>query len=86
MASPLLAIVLIAVSAAAIAKDALLKDVAADVGLRFRHTNGAAGRYYLPEIMGSGGGLFDYDGDGDLDVMCLDGGPLNRMSSESAPS
>src|SRR5262249_49318983 len=31
------------------------------------------GQYYLPEIMGSGVAVFDYDGDGDLDVFLLQG-------------
>ena len=54
------------------------RDVAADVGLRFEHINGAAGRYHLPEIMGAGGALFDFDGDGDLDVLLLQGRALGR--------
>ena len=52
------------------------RDVAAETGLRFTHENGAAGQYYLPEIMGSGGAFVDYDGDGDLDVVLVQGGPL----------
>ena len=41
-------------------------DVAAASGLVFEHTTGATGAFYFPEIAGSGCGLFDYDGDGDL--------------------
>ena len=37
-------------------------------GIDFVHTNGMTGRYYYLEVVGSGGALFDYDGDGDLDV------------------
>jgi enediyne biosynthesis protein E4 len=51
-------------------------EMAEQVGLRFAHVNGATGEYYMPEIMGAGVALFDYDSDGDLDVFLLQGGPL----------
>lgn len=57
------------------------REAASEVGLRFHHVNGATGQYYLPEIMGAGGALFDYDGDGDLDVLLLQGGTLDRTPS-----
>lgn len=60
------------------------RDVAADVGLRFVHINGAAGRYHLPEIMGAGGGLLDYDGDGDLDVLLLQDRSLDGPAAAGA--
>jgi hypothetical protein len=52
------------------------EDVAEDVGLRFVHEAGAAGQYALPEVMGAGVALLDYDGDGDLDVFLVQGGTL----------
>jgi hypothetical protein len=51
----------------------LFSDIAADVGLTFHHFTGATGEYFMPEIMGSGVALFDYDNDGDLDVYLIQG-------------
>ncbi len=54
----------------------LFEERAEATGLVFRHFAGAAGAYYLPEIMGPGAALFDYDGDGDLDVYLIQGSRL----------
>jgi hypothetical protein len=44
-------------------------DVTQTAGIRFRHTNGAFGKKYLPETMGSGVAFLDFDGDGRLDLL-----------------
>jgi hypothetical protein len=54
----------------------LFKDVAPQAGLTFQHYNGMTGKFYLPEITGSGGALFDFDNDGDLDVFLVQGNVL----------
>jgi len=54
----------------------LFSEISAAVGLQFTHVNGAAGQYLMPELLGAGVALFDYDGDGDLDVYLLQGQPL----------
>ena len=41
----------------------LFDDVTSDVGLNFTHYNGMTGGLFLPELMGSGTVLFDYDND-----------------------
>jgi hypothetical protein len=41
--------------------ESLFADVTAGSGIDFTHNNGAGGRLLLPEIMGAGGALFDYD-------------------------
>ena len=61
-------------------------DVAAETGLAFRHVNGRAGEFHLPEIMGAGAALLDYDGDGDLDVYLVQGGSLGDPAAGAAPS
>lgn len=43
--------------------------------LPFTHSSGAKGDFYMPEIMGSGVALLDYDDDGDLDIFLLQGHP-----------
>ncbi len=49
-------------------------EAAADTGFVFYHHNGATGGLTLPEIMGAGVALFDYDNDDDLDVYLVQGG------------
>jgi len=64
---------------------AVFTEAAEATGLRFTHDNGWSGRYYLPEIMGAGGALLDYDGDGDLDLYLCQGGSLTEPTGAGAP-
>ena len=68
------------VSTRATAAFSLLQDGAPD----FKHVTGATGEFYLPEIMGSGCALFDYDADGDLDIYALQGAPLGKEVARAA--
>src|SRR5262245_7816273 len=54
----------------------LFLDITTQSGLDFTHVNGARGELLLPEVIGSGGALFDYDADGELEVFLVQGGTL----------
>ena len=49
-------------------------DITSESGLDFQRAVGPPGTYFLPEINGSGGAMFDYDGDGDLDIYLVNSG------------
>ncbi len=46
-----------------------LTDITRDAGIHFTHFDGKDGEHLLPETMGGGGGFFDFDNDGDQDIL-----------------
>ena len=52
--------------------------------LPFRYDRGETGSAWPVEVTGGGVGLLDYDGDGDLDVFCAQGGPARPREGVAA--
>jgi enediyne biosynthesis protein E4 len=68
----LLATTLIALGvSAAPASPPVFTDVTAASGIKFRHVNGAFGKKFLPETLGSGCAFLDYDNDGWQDILLI---------------
>ena len=57
--------------AGAVAPSLTFTDITAAAGIRFTHNNGAFGKKYLPETLGSGCAFLDYDNDGWQDLLLI---------------
>jgi hypothetical protein len=55
---------------------ATFSDVTDRAGVKFRYLSSHSTRKYLPETMGAGVALFDYDNDGRLDIFLVNGAPI----------
>jgi len=62
-----------------------LADVTPQSGITFRHSHGGDGQKYLAEFMVAGLALFDYDGDGWIDIYFLNGAPLQGTIAVTPP-
>ena len=82
-----LALGVLAISAPAAQPSAAIPqftDATAAAGIRFRHTNGAFGKKYLPETVGSGAAFLDADNDGWQDILLVNS--RNWPGRTGAPS
>jgi hypothetical protein len=53
-------------------------DVTPQSGIRFKHVNGAPEKKYIFEAKGGGAGFFDYDNDGWMDILLVQGSTVER--------
>ncbi|NJN54306.1 MAG: VCBS repeat-containing protein [Anaerolineae bacterium] len=63
-------------------------DITDSAGINFVHENGAEGEKLLPETMGGGGAFFDFDNDGDQDLLCINSTvwPWAQRKAETIPT
>src|SRR2546421_141470 len=59
-------------------------DITAQSGVAFRHAASPTSQKYLPETMGGGVALFDYDNDGRLDIFFTNGAALQDPMPKAA--
>ena len=57
-------------------------DVTAASGVKFQNKASHTSKKYLPETMGAGVALFDYDNDGRLDIFFVNGAPLSDPTAK----
>jgi hypothetical protein len=57
-------------------------DVTSALGVDFQYMASHTPRHYLPQTMGAGVALFDYDNDGRLDLFLVNGAPIKDPATK----
>ncbi|MHB8901482.1 MAG: CRTAC1 family protein, partial [Thermoguttaceae bacterium] len=82
---PFIAALLLAAAPLAGQDTIQLTDATAQTGVTFRHTDGGSGHRYIVESVVAGLALFDYDGDGLVDIYFVNGAPLRGTTVDVPP-
>ena len=67
------------------AADVSFVDVTESTGIEFVHNSGLEGHLWTLEITGAGVGILDADGDGWMDILLVQGGPLTNRGDQKLP-
>ena len=62
----------------------LFREITQDAGIDYVHDSGAYEALLLPEIEGPGCGFFDFDNDGDQDILIVNSGKWPHRASDSS--
>lgn len=62
------------------------QNITEAAGVRFQHVTGARGEKLLPETMGGGLAIFDYDNDGDNDLLFVNGNDWPWGTEDAKPT
>ena len=67
------------------AADVSFVEVTESTGIEFVHNSGLEGHLWTLEITGAGVGILDADGDGWMDILLVQGGPLTNRGDQKLP-